>query len=112
MEGAAPDTQGVALGFYVPSLSGWSAPFYLEFLHYESSPPPDADITWMTGDFNYDGKINVNDYLLFDAGYGHQSGTLSAEEEIAAWAPIPEPATLLLLASGALFGLRRRGRTR
>ena len=47
---------------------------YLEFLYYynPANRPPDADITWMTGDFNYDGKINVNDYLLLLSGYSHQ----------------------------------------
>ena len=81
---------------------------YLEFLHYLTSAPPAADISWMTGDFNYDGKINVNDYLLLLGGYTAQSGALSADEQITNWAPVPEPATLVLLALGTAAVLRRR----
>ena len=85
---------------------------YLEFLHYYNPTykPTGADVTWMTGDFNYDGLINVNDYLALLGGYSHQSGTLSADEQITNFAPIPEPATLVLLALGTAAVLRRRSR--
>ena len=81
---------------------------YLEFLYYYQHAPTADTTTWMTGDFNYDGKINVNDYLMLLAGYGQQSGTLSADEQITDWAPIQEPATLVLLALGTAAVLRRR----
>ena len=84
---------------------------YLEFLHYLTSPPPAADITWMTGDFNYDGKINVNDYLLLIGGYTASTGSPpSADDEQITFVPIPEPATLSLLALGTAAVLRRRSR--
>lgn len=57
---------------------------------------------WGQGDFNYDGQVNFSDFLLLQAGYGK---TLSAGDVAA---PAPEPATLGLLAMGALALLRRR----
>ena len=83
---------------------------YNLFEHYYFNPPPTADITWMTGDFNYDGRISVQDYNMFIQGYFHAQGlgTLSADEQIPNLAPIPEPATLALLALGALALLRRK----
>jgi hypothetical protein len=69
-----------------------------------------ADISWMAGDFNYDGQINVNDYLLLLGGYTAQSTPLSADEQITNRAPIPGPATLVLLALGGLTILVKRRR--
>ena len=92
---------------------------YDQFIHYYfnnpgvgSNPGTAADITWMTGDFNYDGKISVQDYNWFIQGYFYAQGkyTLSADEQIPNWAPIPEPATLVLLALGTAAVLRRRSR--
>ena len=83
---------------------------YNLFTHYYFNHPPTDDITWMTGDFNYDGQINLQDYNMFVQGYFHASGTLSADEQIPNWAPIPEPATLVLLALGTAAVLRRRRR--
>ena len=37
---------------------------------------------WATGDFNYDGIVNADDYALFSLGLAEQTGTLS---------PAPEP---------------------
>jgi hypothetical protein len=79
---------------------------------------------WVNGDFNYDNTIDFRDYALIDAAMKAQSGAL-ADQEIAAHAalfgqpyldalaqaetPVPEPATLLLMA-GALPLLLRRSR--
>ena len=55
----------------------------------------------MTGDFNYDGKINVNDYLLLIGGYTASTGSpLNADDEITNFVPITEPASAVLLAIG------------
>ena len=86
---------------------------YAEFLHYLTTPPPAADISWMTGDFNYDGVINVNDYALLLNGLTISAGlgTQSVDDgQVPNFAPIPEPATLVLLALGGLAILRRRRR--
>jgi len=82
---------------------------------------------WTHGDFAQTGTITVDDYAILDNNYLHQSGSV-AEGEIAIhtqWfgaaytdafnalnvpAAVPEPASLGLLACGALGLLRRKGR--
>jgi len=71
-------------------------------------------IDFLTGDFNGDGKVNGNDFLLWqrdpsvgsladwEANYG---ATLPLA---AAVAVVPEPSTLLLLVGGVFFAFRRR----
>ncbi len=67
------------------------------------TPDPDH-MGWWTGDFNYDGVIDANDYDLIDKAFLFQTGPL----DTGAPSPMPEPATLALLALGAAAALRRR----
>jgi autotransporter-associated beta strand protein len=76
---------------------------------------------WANGDFNYDGSINGSDYTLIDNAFNTQGASLAAsiaEPSAVATAQIasgssavPEPASLGLLASGAML-LGRRSRRR
>jgi hypothetical protein len=72
---------------------------------------------WYNGDFNYDGVIDGSDYTLIDNAYNTQGASLAAETAAAtaqiaggSSSAVPEPATLGLLAIGAmgLLGRRRR----
>jgi hypothetical protein len=54
--------------------------------------------TWSQGDFNADGQVNGADYAIWAANYGSTGGVSST----------PEPATLSLMALGAVAILRRR----
>jgi hypothetical protein len=56
---------------------------------------------WMAGDFNYDGKINGDDYALFMLGEARQNGSLSGTTSA------PEP-SVLALAALPLLAIRRR----
>ena len=53
---------------------------------------------WQQGDFTGDGFVDGGDYTLWADNYGYGTGS----------ALIPEPATMLLLALGALALIRRR----
>jgi autotransporter-associated beta strand protein len=72
---------------------------------------------WYNGDFNYDGVINGSDYTLIDNAYNTQGASLAAQigaaasvtAQVAA-ASVPEPASLGLLAIGAMTLLGRRRR--
>jgi len=56
---------------------------------------------WSDGDFNCDGRVAFDDYLILEAEYGTQ------EDEVQV-ASVPEPATMTLLATGAVLLARRR----
>ena len=75
--------------------------------NYLFMPHPEAP--WFTGDFDYDGVIDANDYDRIDKAYLFQSGPL-AGAGAAAPAATPEPATLALVALGALGLLGRKKR--
>ena len=59
----------------------------------------DTEGPWIHGDFNADGVIDYIDLGLLATNYGHGTGSAT---------PIPEPATLALLALGGIASLRRR----
>ena len=66
-------------------------------------------MTWTTGDFNGDGRVDVNDLTILLSQFGESLGSS------AAMAPVPEPASLLLLVATGTVGLlvcagRRRRR--
>ena len=78
---------------------------------------------WTDGDFDYNAIVNYRDYALIDAAFAHKSGPLaqemisahsaqfgSAYEQAlaAATTAAPEPATLSLIAAGAVSLLRRK----
>jgi fibronectin-binding autotransporter adhesin len=62
-----------------------------------------AGTTWQTGDFNYDSKVNADDYALYMLGAAHGSSTNIS-------ATLPEPAIGVICAGGLLVcsGRRRR----
>jgi hypothetical protein len=52
-------------------------------------------VNWSTGDFNRDGKVDINDLTIVLANYNHNRGA-------PAMTAVPEPASLVLAAVGAL----------
>ena len=68
---------------------------------------PEGGFRWAVGDFDYDNTIDSNDYDLIDRAW-----TLSGGAPLGGNAPVPtpEPATLALLAAGALALLARKRR--
>jgi len=59
---------------------------------------------WVDGDFNGDMAVDVQDLATLANNFGAGGG--------AGPAPVPEPATILLLAVGGVAALRRKGRRR
>jgi fibronectin-binding autotransporter adhesin len=59
---------------------------------------------WLYGDFDFSGTVdNTTDYDLWSTGFAHQGGPLAGgggDAVAAAVQPVPEPATLLLAATG------------
>lgn len=77
------------------------------------------DTRFDEGDFNYDSVTNFNDFLILQSNFGKQLGggavnvsteQMAALQAFAESAGVPEPASLALLAAGALVLRRRRGR--
>jgi hypothetical protein len=66
---------------------------------------------WSNGDFNYDGKINIDDYAtVIDANIGNQNGVFPSSGGFAVTA-IPEPGVGgLFILSAALLASRRSRR--
>lgn len=56
--------------------------------------------SWGTGDFNYDGKVNADDWSLFLLGAAAQDGSIISG--------VPEPMSMALMVLPALVALRRR----
>jgi hypothetical protein len=83
---------------------------------------------WYNGDFNYDGVINGDDYTLIDNAYNSQGAAFPTSvsagpaemiasdiDQIAgatSSAAVPEPASVSLIAFGAIGLLKRRRRRR
>ena len=66
---------------------------------------------WFNGDFNYDGKVNVDDYGIIDFNVGIQGApfpTAAAAPSVEAVTSVPEPAGLISLVMGAAVITRRR----
>jgi hypothetical protein len=110
----------VAGGVFLDVLDefGNPTPFYGVFVS-------DAAVTSgdLPGDYNFDGNVDASDYVLWRKndttlpGYenwrSHYGQTLSGSGAIrSADAAIPEPTSLLLILSAAIFGSRRRPCTR
>jgi autotransporter-associated beta strand protein len=75
---------------------------------------PGALTGWFNGDFNYDGVINGSDYTLMDNAFNQQGVSLASEiaspSASVGTSAVPEPASVSLVAAGAigLLGRRRR----
>lgn len=70
----------------------------------------EADVhTWMKGDLNLDGRVDLGDFVLMRDALG---GTISSSSfaQLVAAATIPEPSTLGLAVVAGLASIRRRRR--
>lgn len=66
---------------------------------------------WAMGDFNYDGKVDFADFILLSSNFGTLAPAQTAQ--IRTWeTTVPEPASLGILAIGAMGLLTRRRRKR
>jgi hypothetical protein len=67
---------------------------------------------WDKGDFNYDGKINIDDYGIIDGNINRQGAPFSTAELPASpgMTVVPEPAGAVLALAAAGVALRRRVR--
>lgn len=65
-----------------------------------TSGPNAGAIGWFDGDLNYDGKINQDDWALFQLGLAESKG--------ASISSVPEPSTLALLAAAGMMLNRKR----
>ncbi|HEX2971448.1 MAG TPA: hypothetical protein VHP11_03905, partial [Tepidisphaeraceae bacterium] len=59
---------------------------------------------YRNGDLDFSGKVDLADYFLIDSAFIAQRGTLASTSLVA----VPEPASLSLLALPAVLLLRRR----
>ena len=64
-------------------------------------------MTWRQGDFNGDGKVDVNDLTVVLSQFGSSVGGS------AGIAPVPEPSTIAIVVAGLLgllaYGWKHRG---
>ena len=66
---------------------------------------------WFNGDFNYDGKINVDDYGIIDFNIGIQGPAFSTAGGLDGFAVVPEPASgALMFATAAVCASTARRR--
>jgi hypothetical protein len=70
---------------------------------------PPVGFEWLSGDANLDGIVTGDDYTTIDSNLGLGSGNPLSPASLS---PVPEPTSLGLVASLALFGGRRRRRCR
>ena len=64
---------------------------------------------WYNGDFNLDGKINIDDYGIIDGSVNAQgSPILTGDDVMAELSAVPEPAMMALLGLIPLLARRRR----
>jgi hypothetical protein len=75
-------------------------------VNYDSNPSNDVPINWLNGDYNYSGSIDVDDYSIID--YVNQVTGGAPFTGAAAASAVPEPATFVMLALVALFGMAYR----
>ena len=67
----------------------------------------DADATWNQGDWDGDGRFNSGDFVAAFNNGGYDAGLRPGGPNPAA-AAVPEPSSLVLLATGLLLFWRRR----